>query len=112
MTGGYLIALALCLPLLAALAIWFVGNSPNQRDAVTLITAAALFLVVLAILPLVLAELPVELELLAPVPGLKIAFAVEPLGMIFAGVASFLWMVNSIFSIGYMMRRVRRVEPI
>ena len=102
MTGGSLIALALCLPLLAALAIWFVGNSPNQRDAVTLITAAALFLVVLAILPLVLAELPVELELLAPVPGLKIAFAVEPLGMIFAGVASFLWIVNSIFSIGYM----------
>lgn len=102
MTGGSLIALALCLPLLAALAIWFVGNSPNQRDAVTLITAGALFLVVLAILPLVLAELPVELELLAPVPGLKIAFAVEPLGMIFAGVASFLWIVNSIFSIGYM----------
>ena len=102
MTGGSLIALALCLPLLAALAIWFVGNSPNQRDAVTLITAGALLLVVLAILPLVLAELPVELELLAPVPGLKIAFAVEPLGMIFAGVASFLWMVNSIFSIGYM----------
>ena len=102
MTGGSLIALALCLPLLAALAIWFVGNSPNQRDAVTLITAGALFLVVLAILPLVLAELPVELELLAPVPGLKFAFAVEPLGMIFAGVASFLWIVNSIFSIGYM----------
>ena len=102
MTGGSLIALTLCLPLLAALAIWFVGNSPNQREAVTLITAGALFLVVLAILPLVLADLPVELELLAPVPGLKIAFAVEPLGMIFAGVASFLWIVNSIFSIGYM----------
>jgi len=101
-TGGFLIALTLCLPLLAALAIWFVGNSPNQRDAVTLITAGALLLVVLAILPLVLADLPVELELLAPVPGLKIAFAVEPLGMIFAGVASFLWIVNSIFSIGYM----------
>ena len=102
MTGGSLIALTLCLPLLAAFAIWFVGNSPNQRDAVTLITAGTLFLVVLAILPLVLADLPVELELLAPVPGLKIAFAVEPLGMIFAGVASFLWIVNSIFSIGYM----------
>ena len=102
MTGGSLIALTLCLPLLAALAIWFAGNSPNQRDAVTLITAGALFLVVLAILPLALADLPVELELLAPVPGLKIAFAVEPLGMIFAGVASFLWIVNSIFSIGYM----------
>jgi len=58
--------------------------------------------VVLAILPLVLAGLPVRLDLIAPVEGLNIAFAVEPLGMIFACVASFLWIVSSVFSIGYM----------
>ena len=102
MTGGALIALALGLPLFAALSIWIVGNHPNHREAVTLSTAAALLVVVLAILPLVLAGLPVRLELGAPVPGLNIAFAVEPLGMIFACVASFLWIVNSAFSIGYM----------
>ena len=102
MTGGLLIAIAIGLPLFAALAIWFVGKSPNQREAVTLITAGALLVTVLAILPLVLAGLPVRLELLAPVPELKIAFMVEPLGMIFAAVAAFLWIVNSVFSIGYM----------
>ncbi len=102
MTGATLIILALGLPLLAALSIWMVGNHPNQREAVTLSTAVALLLVVLAILPLQLAGLPVRLALGAPVPGLSIAFAVEPLGMIFACVASFLWIVNSVFSIGYM----------
>ncbi|MFP6748784.1 MAG: monovalent cation/H+ antiporter subunit D family protein [Alphaproteobacteria bacterium] len=100
--SGWLIALALGLPLFAVPWIWFLGKSPNQREAITLVTAVSLLVVVLAILPLVLAGLPVRLELLAPVPGLSLAFAVEPLGMIFACVASFLWIVNSLFSIGYM----------
>ncbi|MDE0943322.1 MAG: monovalent cation/H+ antiporter subunit D family protein [Alphaproteobacteria bacterium] len=102
MMGGTLILLAVCLPLFAALSIWIVGKSPNQREAITLVSAVSLLIVVLAILPLVLAGLPVRLDLIAPVEGLNIAFAVEPLGMIFACVASFLWIVSSVFSIGYM----------
>ncbi len=35
-------------------------------------------------------------------PGLDLALEVEPLGMLFALVASFLWIVTSIYSIGYM----------
>ena len=35
-------------------------------------------------------------------PGIAIAFRVEPLGMMFAALASLLWIVNSIYSIGYM----------
>ena len=35
-------------------------------------------------------------------PGLSIAFKVEPLGMLFAALASGLWLINSIYSIGYM----------
>ena len=34
--------------------------------------------------------------------GLVLAFAIEPLGMLFALVAGSLWLVNSIYSIGYM----------
>ena len=78
MTGGSLIILAIGLPLFAALLIWFVGKSPNQRETVTLISAVALFVVVLATLPLVLAGLPVRLDLAAPIPGLDIAFAAAP----------------------------------
>jgi multicomponent Na+:H+ antiporter subunit D len=35
-------------------------------------------------------------------PGVELAFKVEPLGMLFALVAGSLWLVNSVYSIGYM----------
>ena len=41
-------------------------------------------------------------DALRVVPGLELAFKVEPLGMLFALVAGSLWIVNSIYSIGYM----------
>ena len=43
-----------------------------------------------------------ELSLFEVLPGIEIAFRVEPLGMLFAALASGLWIVNSIYSIGYM----------
>ena len=43
-----------------------------------------------------------ELHLFEILPGLSVAFSVEPLGMLFALVASGLWIVNSLYSIGYM----------
>jgi len=40
---------------------------------------------------------------LAPlVPGIALELVVEPLGMLFAMVAAFLWLVTSIYAIGYM----------
>jgi multicomponent Na+:H+ antiporter subunit D len=42
------------------------------------------------------------LQLAEVLPGIHIAFQVEPLGMMFAALASGLWLVNSIYSIGYM----------
>ena len=35
-------------------------------------------------------------------PGVKVAFRVEPLGMVYALVATLLWIPNSVYSIGYM----------
>ena len=42
------------------------------------------------------------ITLFAMLPGMPLAFEVEPLGMLFALVASGLWIVNSLYSIGYM----------
>jgi multicomponent Na+:H+ antiporter subunit D len=58
--------------------------------------------VVLSLLPEVIAgryptATPIEI-----LPGLPISFTVEPLGMLFALVASGLWIITSIYSIGYM----------
>jgi multicomponent Na+:H+ antiporter subunit D len=101
-TAGTLILLAVATPLVGALGIAATGASPNRREAVTLVAAVSLFAVVLSILRLSLAGAPVAVGLIEPLPGLPIAFEVEPLGMTFALVASGLWIVNSVYSIGYM----------
>jgi multicomponent Na+:H+ antiporter subunit D len=98
----YLIALALLVPLAGALIIPLFHRHPNPREAVTLLTAALLFLVVVGLVAPVLGGARPELHIVDVVTGLSLAFQVEPLGMLFALVASTLWIVNSIYSIGYM----------
>lgn len=101
-TVKILISLALCSPLLGAVFIALSHKYKNLREACTLITAIGLIIVVYSILPIVLGgERPV-LELFEILPGLSVRFEIEPLGMLFACIASLLWLVNSIYSIGYM----------
>lgn len=94
--------LAFLIPLLGAVGIALAGKSPNLREGVTLTTAVLLFGTVLQLLDPVLAGERPELVLFEILPGLNIAFKVEPLGMLFGLVASGLWIVNSVYSIGYM----------
>ncbi len=96
------ILLCMLIPLLGGGLILLTGNYPNLRETVTLVTAATLFWNVLGIYETTQAGRLVELQLLEPLAGLSIAFRVEPLGMLFALIASFLWIVTSIYAIGYM----------
>jgi multicomponent Na+:H+ antiporter subunit D len=96
------IALALAVPAGGAALIALAGRAPNLRETVTLATAVALLGCVLTLLPVVGGGARPALTLFALLPGLQIAFTVEPLGMLFALIASGLWIVNSIYSIGYM----------
>lgn len=96
------ILLALLIPFVAALLIPLFHNSPNLREGVTLLAAGLLFLTVMGLLQLVLAGTKPQTLAYDVVPGLPIAFEVEPLGMVFACVAGTLWIINSIYSIGYM----------
>jgi multicomponent Na+:H+ antiporter subunit D len=90
------------LPLLAPALITVLHRWPNPREAVTLLTSVCLFLLVTSLLGDVLGGARPAIDLAEPVPGLKIGFEVEPLGMLFALLASFLWIVTSVYSIGYM----------
>jgi multicomponent Na+:H+ antiporter subunit D len=97
------ILVAIILPLAGALAIALAGRvSPNLRETVTLVTAAALIWVVWGLLPTLMAGGRPAVEISQVMPGLTIAFKVEPLGMLFAALASGLWIINSVYSIGYM----------
>ncbi len=102
MTGAGLIAAALLVPAAGAVLIAAAGRSPNLREAVTLVTSIALFAVVLALFCRVADGEAARLTVMEMLPGIAIGFRVEPLGMLFALVASGLWIVNSIYSIGYM----------
>ncbi|MDH3991602.1 MAG: monovalent cation/H+ antiporter subunit D family protein [Gammaproteobacteria bacterium] len=103
MTPETAILVALILPLAGALAIALAGRvSPNLRETVTLVTAAALIWVVWGLLPTLMAGGRPAVEISQVMPGLTIAFKVEPLGMLFAALASGLWIINSVYSIGYM----------
>ena len=96
------VLICIAIPFLGAAVIPVFHRSPNLRETVTLATAALLALSVWRLLPSVLAGAQPEHTVLDVVPGLTIAFKVEPLGLLFALVASSLWIVNSIYSIGYM----------
>lgn len=102
MSDAMLIAAALLIPLAGALGIALAGRFPNLRETVTLVTAVALMITVWSLLPEVFEGGRPSLEVWEMMPGFHIAFTVEPLGMLFAALASLLWIVNSVYSIGYM----------
>ncbi len=94
---------ALIVPLIGAAGIVAAGRiNDNLRETVTLITAGTLAWVVWSLLPDLMAGARPALHLTTVMPGLDIAFKIEPLGMMFAALASGLWIINSIYSIGYM----------
>ncbi len=93
---------ALVTPLIGAILIAFSGRWPNLRETVTLVTAVTLFALVVSLYPHVLAGGRPSLVIGEMLPGLSVAFKVEPLGLLFACIASFLWIINSLYSIGYM----------
>ncbi len=102
MSGADLIAFALIVPAATAVLVALFHRRPNLREGATLLGTLILFAAVVALLTRVLAGARPALHLIDVLPGLSIAFDVEPLGALFAAVASGLWIVNSLYSIGYM----------
>jgi multicomponent Na+:H+ antiporter subunit D len=92
----------IAIPLIGAFLIVLTGRRPNLRETVTMLTAAALFLSVVSLTPAVLGGERPSLLIWNILPGLDLMLRVEPLGMLFGLVASGLWIVNSLYSIGYM----------
>jgi multicomponent Na+:H+ antiporter subunit D len=97
------VGLAVVWPFAGIVLIALFRRWPNIREAASLLTAGSLFVVVAGvILPAVQAGARPRLEIVEVLPGLSLAFEVEPLGMLFALVASGLWIVTTLYSIGYM----------
>lgn len=102
MTPEIAIAWTILLPIGATVLIALLDKRPNLRETVSLTAAATLFLIVLGLLQDVLDGARPAVEWVSVLPGLPIAFEIEPLGMLFATVAAGLWIVTALYSIGYM----------
>jgi multicomponent Na+:H+ antiporter subunit D len=100
MTTALAMQLAVLVPLLGAVLIVLAGNRPNLRDGLTLAIAVVLFALVLRVL--FGSDELVEITLLELLPGLSIALHNETLSILFAAVASGLWILTHIYAIGYM----------
>ena len=75
---------------------------PNLREGWTLLAAVGKFAAVASMLPGVLGGTVYVSNLLAFLPGVQLTLRADPLGMLFAFLASGLWIVTSLYSIGYM----------
>ncbi len=96
-----LLILSLVIPLAGGILL-SLQKSANTRDTISLVTAALLFCVVVSMYPAVLSGDSSQLILAEPIKGLAFTLQVEPLGLLFATVASGLWILTTIYGIGYM----------
>ncbi len=102
MTPETALPLTIVIPLVGALLVALTGRAPNLRETMTLVTGVALLIIVSTLVPPVLSGAVPEIVLVSTLPGLPIALSAEPLGLLFALVAAPLWIVTSIYAIGYM----------
>ena len=95
---------------LAAVAVSFVaaalilasGRRPNIREAWTVLASVSMFGLIASMVPGVLAGDIYVTNLGTVLPGVDFVLRADPLGVLFAALASLLWIVTSFYSVGYM----------
>ena len=102
MTPENLIWLSIVLPLIAMALVFLCGRAPNVREGCSITVSSILFYFTCNLASYVFAGERPEWSVGEMLPGFEIAFRVEPLGMLFAIVASGLWILTTIYAIGYM----------
>jgi multicomponent Na+:H+ antiporter subunit D len=103
-----MLGLCVVLPAAGALLAALCHRRPNLREAVSLASAAALFAAVASLAGEVLAGARPRLVLAELFPGLALVLELEPLGLLFALIASGLWLVSIVYSIGYLRANQER----
>ncbi len=100
-TTSVLPGLALLPSALAVVLIIAFRDRPAIREAWSVLAAVAQTAIVAAMLPAALAGAPPAWAPLALAPGVPLLLRADPLGVLFALVASGLWILTTIYSIGY-----------
>ncbi len=94
--------MTMLVPALAVIGIIATGDKPNLREGVTLTASCIVIYFVSNLYVVVKGGGSVAWSSPDLFPGLALSFFIEPLGMLFSLVAGYLWLVTTVYSIGYM----------
>jgi len=97
-----MLQLCIILPMVTTLGIIATRRYPNLREGVTLIASLLVFYCVINLYHGLKQGVDISVHWFQLLPGLNLSFTIEPLGMIFALIGSFLWFITTFYAIGYM----------
>ena len=89
-------------PLMAAPTIIMLRHRPNWRESATLIAATIQFAVILSMAPAVAGGSKIACRIIDIGAGIEVGYRVDAFGLMFAITSSFLWILVSLYSIGYL----------
>ena len=95
--------LALIMPWFGLIGIVIAGEKrANLRELITFITASIQAAIVLSMLPVLLSGTILEFHIWQIFSYVPMSLRVDGPGLLFACVASFLWIATTLYSVGYM----------
>ncbi|MEP1445987.1 MAG: proton-conducting transporter membrane subunit [Paraglaciecola sp.] len=102
LSAEMLIQLIILLPLVAAIGVMLSHRHANIREAISLVIATSVFILVCLLYQQIINAQTGIVTWTTILPGLSISFKTEALSVLFALIASFLWIVTTLYAIGYM----------
>ena len=82
--------------------IRLMAKDVNRREAVSFVLSTITFLAVISMAPAILKGHIYTFTLFRILPGITVSFCADGLSMVFAVIASFLWILTTSYNIGYM----------
>ena len=101
MSGLALLALLLALPVAGGALVLICARPPGLRDVVHIGFALAVAVAAAMLLSAAEHQQAARLVLAHPLPGVELAFAVEPLGALFAAIVASLGVLHAIHTVGF-----------
>ncbi|MDW7774264.1 MAG: monovalent cation/H+ antiporter subunit D family protein [Desulfobulbaceae bacterium] len=94
--------LAVMIPLFGSLIVMTMKKNPNLREFISFASSVLLFSIILSFIPAIKAGNTLVYTIFSLLPGLSVTLRVDGFSMIFAMVASSLWIISVFYSMGYM----------
>ena len=94
---------AVIVPIIGAFVLVFIPEHQDRaRNPIAFITSLITAIIVVSIVQIIIKGNIISYQIVQILPGLDFSFRIDPLGALFGGAASVLWVFSVLYSIGYM----------